>query len=164
MKFPGFLHEHDGFLVLIEQIADALNIEAHLIEKDYWLSKGDYRFDQTILNDCDEDEADEIRDAYSEKFSGYGSKLGGYPEFVQGDPRECYQCFPTIKLDRGGIWKMKMDEAAWKGEGSEFEFILLIQLDKGFMWGDCGIGNFFIRKADLLKRDFSRVLYDWSCY
>jgi hypothetical protein len=37
MKTPGFLHEQDGFLVLIEQIADALNIEAYLIEKDYWL-------------------------------------------------------------------------------------------------------------------------------
>lgn len=37
MKAPGFLHEHEGFLVLLEQIADALNIEAHLIEKDYWL-------------------------------------------------------------------------------------------------------------------------------
>lgn len=37
MKAAGFLHEHDGFLVLIEQIADAQNIEAHLIEKDYWL-------------------------------------------------------------------------------------------------------------------------------
>jgi hypothetical protein len=37
MKAPGFLHEHEGFLLLIEQIADARNIEAHLIEKDYWL-------------------------------------------------------------------------------------------------------------------------------
>lgn len=127
------------------------------------ISKGDYRFDQMILNGCDEDEASEIREAYSEKFSGYGSKLGGYPEFVQGDPRGSYQCFPTIKLDHG-IWKMKMDETGWKGEGGDFEFILLLQLDDGFTWGDCGIGNFFIRKADLLKQDFSRVLYDWSCY
>ena len=37
MKVPGFLHEHDGFLVLIEQIADAQNIAPPLIEKDYWL-------------------------------------------------------------------------------------------------------------------------------
>lgn len=37
MKPLGFLHKHDGFLVLIEQIADAQNIEPHLIEKDYWL-------------------------------------------------------------------------------------------------------------------------------
>lgn len=37
MKVPSFLHEHEGFLVLIEQIAEARNIESHLIEKDYWL-------------------------------------------------------------------------------------------------------------------------------
>jgi hypothetical protein len=37
MKSPGFLHEHDDFPVLIEQIANVQNIEAHLVEKDYWL-------------------------------------------------------------------------------------------------------------------------------
>lgn len=37
MKAPGFLHEHEGFLVLLEQIAEALNVETNLIEKDYWL-------------------------------------------------------------------------------------------------------------------------------
>lgn len=26
-----------------------------------------------------------------------------------------------------------------------------------------GFGNFFIRKSDLQKRDFSKVLYDWGC-
>ena len=37
MKVSGFLHEQEGFLVLIEQIADAQNIAPPLIEKDYWL-------------------------------------------------------------------------------------------------------------------------------
>ena len=37
MKALGFLHEHEGFLVLIQQIADAKNIAPPLIEKDYWL-------------------------------------------------------------------------------------------------------------------------------
>lgn len=31
------------------------------------------------------------------------------------------------------------------------------------LWGDCGVGNFFIRREDLLRRDFSRVLYIWDC-
>ena len=128
------------------------------------ISKGDYRFDQLLLGGSDDNEAYEITEAYPEKFSGYGSKLGGYPEFVQGDPRESYQCFPSIKLDRG-TWKMDMDKIGWQGKASDFEFILLLQLDDGFgfEWGSGGIGNFFIRKADLLKPDFSKVLYDWSC-
>ena len=37
MKAPSFLHEHESFLVLIEQIADTQNIAPPLIEKDYWL-------------------------------------------------------------------------------------------------------------------------------
>ena len=37
MKAPVFLHEQEGFLGLVEQIAGALNIEAYLIEKDCWL-------------------------------------------------------------------------------------------------------------------------------
>ena len=31
------------------------------------------------------------------------------------------------------------------------------------MWGDCGVGNFFISSDDLKRLDFSRVLYTWDC-
>ena len=27
----------------------------------------------------------------------------------------------------------------------------------------CGVGNFFINREDLLRRDFSRILYNWDC-
>jgi uncharacterized protein YwqG len=30
------------------------------------------------------------------------------------------------------------------------------------MWGDTGVGHFFIREADLLKRDFTKVWFDWD--
>jgi uncharacterized protein YwqG len=30
------------------------------------------------------------------------------------------------------------------------------------MWGDSGTGTFFIRRADLKKRDFSKVAYYWD--
>lgn len=168
--FPEVIYDKDalvtdfGFLPIDHSnlpCSDIVPIEFDL--KYGPISKGDYRFDQLILGGCDEDEAYKVKDAYPERFSGYGSKLGGYPEFVQGDPRGSYQCFPSIRFDRG-IWKAKMDKKGWQGKSSEFEFILLLQLDEGFTWGDGGIGNFFIRKADLLKRDFSKVLYDWSCY
>ena len=32
------------------------------------------------------------------------------------------------------------------------------------MWGDCGVGNFFINAEDLKRLDFSNVLYNWDCY
>ncbi len=49
------------------------------------------------------------------------------------------------------------------------DYILLFQLDsdsedgKDIMWGDAGVGNFFIHPDDLRKRDFSKVVYNWDC-
>ena len=31
------------------------------------------------------------------------------------------------------------------------------------LWGDCGVGNFFINRRDLENLDFSRILYTWDC-
>lgn len=120
------------------------------------ISADDYRFSETIFgSNEDEDEVQvEISEIYREQFCGGGSKIGGYPDSGE-DSRNYYQCSPVIKLHRGG----------WKQEADEYEFILLMQFDGGFdmMWGDCGYAEFFIRKADLLKRDFSKVLYRWVC-
>ena len=67
-----------------------------------------------------------------------GHKIGGYAYFTQDDPRRL-----------------------------EDPMILLLQLDSDermdLMWGDMGVGHFFIRKNDLAALDFSRVLYDWDC-
>ncbi|WP_202890502.1 DUF1963 domain-containing protein [Brevibacillus brevis] len=30
-------------------------------------------------------------------------------------------------------------------------------------WGDSGVGNFFIRREDMLHLDFSKVSYTWDC-
>ena len=120
------------------------------------ISADDYRFSETIFGNYeDEDEVEvEIREIYRKKIHVGGSKIGGYPDSGE-DSRNNYQCSPVIKLHRGG----------WKQEADEFEFILLMQLDGGFdmTCGDCGYAEFFIRKADLLKRDFSKVLYRWNC-
>ncbi len=31
------------------------------------------------------------------------------------------------------------------------------------LWGDAGVGNFFINREDLKRRDFSKILYNWDC-
>ncbi len=67
-----------------------------------------------------------------------GHKIGGYAYFTQDDPRR-----------------------------PDDPMLLLLQLDSDermdLMWGDMGVGHFFIREKDLAARDFSRVLYDWDC-
>jgi uncharacterized protein YwqG len=32
------------------------------------------------------------------------------------------------------------------------------------LWGDTGVGNFFIDESALRQLDFSKVLYNWDCY
>lgn len=63
--------------------------------------------------------------------------IGGYPNYTQNDVR------------------------------TEEHSTLLFQLDTdddiNLMWGDCGIGNFFINLKDLKNLDFSNVLYNWDC-
>lgn len=69
------------------------------------------------------------------------SHVGGHPGFTQSDYREAA---PYRDVDR-----------------------VLLQLwsdDTTLMWGDSGQGQFTIRRADLLKRDFGKALYQWDCY
>ena len=72
------------------------------------------------------------------EFNSIGSRIGGYPYFVQQEPAYC----------------------------EEYN-ILLLQLDIddtcGIMFGDSGNCNFFISEEDLKNRDFSKVEYDWQC-
>ena len=74
-------------------------------------------------------------------------QVGGYPCFIQPDPRgrEFQDYMLLFQLDSDG----GLDE----------------EDDTGYkvVWGDAGIANFFILKEDFKKRDFSRVLFEWSC-
>ncbi|MGK7873632.1 MAG: DUF1963 domain-containing protein, partial [Xenococcaceae cyanobacterium] len=109
----------------------------------------DYKFPmlvgQELYNLLEED--DYIFDEYTDKFPGGSHKIGGYPDFVQEDPR-------SSSLE------------------DEEPYILLLQIDsdtinsdtnKNIMWGDSGVCNFFIKESDLKKLDFTDVLYNWDC-
>lgn len=70
-------------------------------------------------------------------FEAFGHKLLGYPDFTQKDIRD---------------------------EGTRYDTLLLqIDSDKGIMWGDVGVANFFINSTDLKNKDFSKILYTWDC-
>lgn len=89
---------------------------------------------------------DRLRDYNVTRQTGWKApyhQLGGYPYFTQEDPR------PGVCED--------LD-------------VLLFQLDSDFqrpndlvLWGDSGVGNFFINREALKKWDFSRVAYTWDC-
>lgn len=71
--------------------------------------------------------------------TSWGTRIGGQPNFTQWDPRI--------------------------GNCEKYEN-LLFQLDseKGIMWGDVGIANWFISEANLKSNKFNDILFNWDCY
>lgn len=69
-------------------------------------------------------------------------QIGGYPSFVQADPR---------------------DESQAKTRYAN----LLLQIDtdddNNISWGDCGTAQFLTSTSKLKKRNFTDVLYEWAC-
>lgn len=114
-------------------------------KSDSYIDMNDFEFSQKVtdLYAKEDDESEIFCDEYSEVFSANGHRLGGYPVFTQTDPREYNE---NIQ-----------------------DYILLLQIDTDdvdgneIMWGDSGVGNFFIHPDDLKKRDFSKVFYNWDC-
>ncbi|GAB4531539.1 MAG: YwqG family protein [Pleurocapsa sp.] len=107
------------------------------------ISANDYQFD--FFNPCNSnDEVDAKFEEYWDKFDSSGHKLLGYPYFTQNDPRD----------------NLSEDEP----------YILLFQIDSDsnengyeICWGDAGVGNFFIKRSQLNKLDFTEVIYNWDC-
>ena len=88
----------------------------------------------------EEDLSAEQNDALYDICYAEGSRVGGYPLFVQSAP---------LYYEDGDC------------------DVLLLQLDTdevcGMMFGDAGNCNFFISREALKNCDFSEVEYDWQC-
>ena len=120
------------------------NYSIEFIPGKQYITYKDYRFYDKMPLIRDEDE---LIDLYINDVSrDDGHRMGGYPNFAQGDPRE-----DSRELE---------------------EYELLFQLDSGYddqskgvdiMWGDAGVGGFFIRPQDLENRVFTDVMYNWDC-
>ncbi|WKD61869.1 hypothetical protein CCICO_09305 [Corynebacterium ciconiae DSM 44920] len=106
----------------------------------------DYRFDDALeravmdeIDDTDDPDAviDECRDIFYDIPTVDGHHIGGYPRLLQDDPRT---------------------------EEEDLDVLLLqIDTEEPIMWGDLGVGTFFISAADLKALGFSRVGYTWCC-
>ena len=71
----------------------------------------------------------------------------GYPFFTQSDPR-----YGDL-MDEFGTLLLQIDSEGEPGTGKD-----------RILWGDVGIGGFFINEENLKRGDFSRVLFNWDCY
>ena len=89
-------------------------------------------------------DSDRIFDLFN--LEGPQHQVFGYPFFTQTDPRSYQENLRDLDT-------------------------LLLQIDSDgtkegdrVLWGDVGIGNFFINGEALKRGDFSRVLFNWDCY
>lgn len=121
----------------------------------------DYRFEDIVINAIHELYPDEeVSKLYSDlgadvheylytSVEGLNHAIGGYPNFTQYDPR---------------------GYNSEEGEQSPYD-IMLLQVESEWkkddnveiIWGDCGVGNFFISEENLKNRNFEDVLYNWDC-
>lgn len=127
-----------------------------LAKKETWLTPDNWEsFDELTLEvaedlfgETDAESADEVfgEDQYAlleeEYFYSENSHLLGHPYFTQADIREPGWRYDTLLF--------QLDS-----ETAEEEEIT--------MWGDSGVGNFFINAEDLKRLDFSDVVYNWDC-
>lgn len=133
---PAPLRDHD---LLPHHPDESYPLRFEMAEE--FMPATDYRFWQTFGADFFQQFGEQewtLTDEFNRAVNSQGHKIGGYAYFTQDDPRR-----------------------------PEDPMVLLFQLDSDekmdLMWGDMGVGHFFIREKDLLARDFSRVLYDWDC-
>lgn len=128
---PVFIN-NKGFMLFEQKEAPISTGDCHFEEM---MGESIYDFVEKFEN------PDEAEAQYRELSQAAGHKLGGYPDFVQEDPR------------------YESEESA--------EYILLFQADTdvniGLMWGDMGVANFFIKPQDLKAANFSDIYYNWDC-
>lgn len=103
-----------------------------------------------------EDDMDDFDEALNEEICSDdfgGTRIGGFPFFAQQDPRGFHERYPGWKYAGCTVLLFQSDSENCD-DGGEDDYI---------SWGDWGVANFLISPEDLAKRDFSHVMYNWSC-
>ena len=121
----------------------------------------DYRFEDTVINAIHELYPDEeVSNLYCDlgadvheylytSVKELNHAIGGYPNFTQHDPRG----YNSEEGEQSPYDIMLLQvESEWKKDN-----------DVEIIWGDCGVGNFFISEENLKNRNFEDVLYNWDC-
>ena len=123
---------------------------------------GDYRFYRTFAEICqkygvsnymDYNSDNFIENIYDDMYEELSLEQGthlvnGYPAFAQVDPRE--DCASLEKFD---TLLFQLD-SEYNAETENWDII----------WGDAGVGNFFINVEDLKNCNFDKVLYNYDCH
>ncbi len=152
----------DGFRVIYYSEVDRIVTEDEVLGK---LVKNEYdeenifpveksgefgiEFSESISRYYDFDN-EEYEDWDKEPEDMCGNIIGGIPYFTQTDPREYKE-----ELQKYDYLLFQLDTCGVQREDGLY--------NDAVMWGDSGVGNFFISTEKLKNLDFSDVLYNWDC-
>lgn len=135
------------------------------------MSSSDYRFNETFVKIYkkyfpeikqtrvyglhkdfgeDSDEIEEFLNDFIDELFDTKSRIGGYADFIQWDPRE----YSSNQLANHSVLLFQMNSEIPSGSKD---------YNDGILWGDAGIAQFLITPADLAQKDFSKVAYNWDC-
>ena len=113
----------------------------------------DYRIGELFYNLCEKmgcekrDYDKDFNETVWNSFTNQYNLVGGYPNFTQYDPRgneEKFEKYDTLLFQL---------ESQHNKEIKNWDII----------WGDVGVGNFFINLEDLKNSKFDDILYTWDC-
>ncbi|KAL7715482.1 DUF1963 domain-containing protein [Entamoeba marina] len=108
------------------------------------MTSTDFRMKELVKKQASKYEIDEwdLHDILAEGdcLSTSKTRIGGYGGFAQEDPRTYAKQYSNYVVN-----------------------LFTSETTNGIMWGDSGVANFFIKKEDLLKKNFNDVLYTWDC-
>lgn len=108
----------------------------------------------------------EIMDSLTSDHSGPEHQWGGHPAESQGDMKLECQLVSNGLLFMDGLRELDSPRGRALAAGAE-DWQLLLQIDSdkeaGWMWGDAGQIFFWIRRQDLVARDFDKVWCVLQC-
>ena len=77
-------------------------------------------------------------------------KIGGEPIFTQNDPRDFADDLRDYTVNL--LTMISVSDGSWADPNTP-----------AIMWGDVGTANWLITPEQLKNRDFSQVIFEWSC-
>lgn len=88
------------------------------------------------------------------------------PEEDTGSLVDYFEALPFETFHVGGHPSFTQEDIRGNRHYAEYDYVLLSMgsIEDVVVFGDDGIGAFFIRPEDLRKRDFTKVLWNWDCF
>lgn len=95
-----------------------------------------------------------------------GAQIGGHPDIIQDASMDLESELASSGYDRGDGPFSPYSETENTRLAKQWRLLLQVPSDEslGMSWGDDGTIYFWIREADLAKRDFSRVWVILQCF